>query len=536
MAQLVSSRLVVHSTIRACFIPAASAQSVQPARLRAARAFSSTVHAPRELLPSFFSRSFRHADSSANAQRRREAHATRAPGLTSSSTHANSTFIPTTAASSAQHAPDSAQVSQHGIASAGTISTDQPLSTSSYAPASNDPSLIETDLAALQGQISPAPTSLFRPVQTHSFSTLLKTYQQLSKSRLTFLVVLTAMAPYALCPAALSSAGLAAGSSLASLAALAAGTALCSASANSFNQLLESPYDAQMTRTRARPLPRRAISSLHAFSFAVGCGLSGTSILYFALNPLTAALGLANVVLYAGIYTPMKRLSIVNTWVGSAVGAIPPLMGWTAVTNSLLDFPSDAPGWVLAALLFAWQFPHFNSLAQSLRAEYARGGYRMMSVLNPALNRRVSLRYALLLLPLCSLALPLAGNLDWTASFLGWFSGASSDAATHSNGSVVEPVPYALLSLPINGVMIHAAYRFWRQGTDKAARWCFWVSLVHLPAIMLLAMACKRDLWNGIGEAAGLGTVRLPQSASSASRAAGLKATGDADLDSDQKR
>jgi len=259
---------------------------------------------------------------------------------------------------------------------------------------------------------------------------------------------------------------------------------------------------------------------LHAFGFALGCGVGGVGLLYAAVNPLTAALGLGNVLLYAGVYTPLKRLSMVNTWVGSAVGAIPPLMGWVACTGTLFNFPSDAPGWVLAALLFAWQFPHFNSLAHSLRAEYARGGYRMMSVLDPGLNRRVGLRYALLLLPLCSIALPLAG-IEWGSlpSFGGSSSGGSGGldflaslpaAAKASASTVVEPLPYALLSAPINAVMIHAAYKFWRQGTDRSARWCFWVSLVHLPAVMLLAMVCKRDLWNGVGEALGLETTRMP--------------------------
>ncbi|KAE8216172.1 hypothetical protein CF327_g614 [Tilletia walkeri] len=391
----------------------------------------------------------------------------------------------------------------------------------SYAPSSNDPAIIETDLSQFTSPPTASSTS-FRPAPSHTFSSLLKTYQQLSKSRLTFLVVLTAMAPYALCPATLVDTSVGSGG-VGTLLALTAGTAMCSASANTFNQLLEAPYDAQMTRTRARPLPRRALSPLHAFTFAVVCGVGGTALLFFAVNPLTAGLGLANVVLYAGVYTPLKRLSIVNTWVGAAVGALPPLMGWTACTNSLLNFPSDAAGWVLASLLFAWQFPHFNSLAQILKAEYARGGYRMMSVLNPGLNKRVSLRYALVLLPLCSIALPLAGSSDWsTLLTLGNMSAAAvSEAASSNPGAVVAPLPYALLSAPINAVMIHAAYKFWRQGTDKAARWCFWVSLVHLPAVMLLAMACKRDLWNGVGEAIGMGTTSLPMGGSGSEEAAG---------------
>ncbi|KAK0561467.1 Protoheme IX farnesyltransferase, mitochondrial [Tilletia horrida] len=539
MAQLVSSRLVIHSAHAARFVPASASSSASASFRPASRTFllqgsqqrllatraqegqsqGSRISAPT-LAPSFFTAAYaRTSCRTGGAARLAHVH-----------THAQAQI------GTASAFPRSGSSTTGGHASAS--STAERAGKAAYAPASDDPSLIESDLspsssaaaaAAAMGQSSSSAAAaasaaassaaLFRPAPTHSLPALLRTYQQLSKARLTFLVVLTAMAPYALCPSALSVAiapGL--GGSVGTLLALSAGTALCSASANAFNQLLEAPYDAQMPRTRARPLPRRALSPLHAFGFAVSCGMGGTALLYAAVNPLTACLGLANVVLYAGIYTPLKRLSMVNTWVGSAVGAIPPLMGWTACTGTLLAAPSDAAGWVLAALLFAWQFPHFNSLAHSLRAEYARGGYRMMSVLDPGLNRRVSLRYALLLLPLCSVALPLAGSGVDVLSWLGLGGGAAGASAaltatSAAAGPIVEPWAYALLSAPINAVMIHAAYKFWRHGTDQAARWCFWVSLVHLPAIMLLAMACKREMWNGVGEALGMGTTRVPAAA-----------------------
>ena len=191
------------------------------------------------------------------------------------------------------------------------------------------------------------------------------------------------------------------------------------------------------------------------------------------INPLTAALGAANIVLYSFTYTPMKRMSIANTWVGAVVGALPPLMGWAACTGTL-HLATDLGGWALAALLFAWQFPHFNSLAHTLRAEYARGGYRMMAVTDPALNRRVSLRYAVSLLPICTVMMPAS--------------------------AIVHPVAFAALSTPLNLAMIHAAWKFYTDGTQKAARWCFWVSLIHLPAVMLLAMGCKPGLWDGLAE------------------------------------
>ncbi|CBQ69523.1 related to COX10-farnesyl transferase [Sporisorium reilianum SRZ2] len=347
--------------------------------------------------------------------------------------------------------------------------TESSMDISSFAPLSDDPTVV--DLRSLSGLRSREPStsfSAYRPVPPLSTATLPKLYKQLSKSRLTFLVVLTGMAGYALCPAALT---VAVASPVTTLLALTAGMTLCSAAANALNQLVESPYDAQMQRTRARPLPSRAVTPLHAFTFASVSAASGVGLLLTMVNPLTALLGAANIVLYSFTYTPMKRSTIANTWVGAVVGALPPLMGWAACTGTL-HTAADLSGWSLAALLFAWQFPHFNSLAHTLRAEYARGGYRMMAVTDPALNRRVSLRYAVALLPICTLMMPLSG--------------------------IVSPVAYAVLSTPLNLLMAHAAWKFYRQKTVKSARWCFWVSLIHLPAVMLLAMGCKPEVWDGL--------------------------------------
>jgi len=119
------------------------------------------------------------------------------------------------------------------------------------------------------------------------------------------------------------------------LLSLAIGTFLTSGSANAINQLFESPLDAQAVRTRNRPLVTRAISPPHAAVFALVCALLGGSLLWWGCNPTTAILGLGNLVLYAFVYTPMKRLSVANTWVGAVVGAVPPVMGWTATGASV---------------------------------------------------------------------------------------------------------------------------------------------------------------------------------------------------------
>ncbi|KAJ3213491.1 Protoheme IX farnesyltransferase, mitochondrial [Dinochytrium kinnereticum] len=274
-------------------------------------------------------------------------------------------------------------------------------------------------------------------------------FQELSKAKLSALVVLTTMAGYAMAPGA---------TNLATLLWTTVGTGLCVSSANTINQWMEMPYDAQMSRTRNRPLVRHAIGPFRAFSVGVFSGITGVMTLGYFVNPLVAALGGLNILLYTCVYTPMKRSSIANTWAGAVVGAIPPMMGWAACTGSL-----DLGAWILGAILYSWQFPHFNSLSWNLRADYSKAGYYMMSVTDPALNARVSLRHALLLFPICMLA-PYFGITSWI---------------------------FALDSSLINAVMAFGALRFWRNPNDKSARELFFSSLIHLPILLALLMLHK---------------------------------------------
>lgn len=169
------------------------------------------------------------------------------------------------------------------------------------------------------------------------------------------------------------------------------GTALLSGSANSINQFFETPFDAQMSRTKNRVLVKGYLTPLHAVGFATVAASTGLLILSHGVNDLTAALGFTNLVLYTCIYTPMKRYSILNTWVGSIVGAIPPLMGWAGCCGTLGN-----GAFVLAGLLYAWQFPHFNALSWNLRPDYSRAGYRMMAVTNPGNTCYFSFYFCLL--------------------------------------------------------------------------------------------------------------------------------------------
>ncbi|BFZ63044.1 Protoheme IX farnesyltransferase, mitochondrial [Saitoella coloradoensis] len=299
--------------------------------------------------------------------------------------------------------------------------------------------------------LTPAPPLSYRP------------FLELSKPRLTMLVVLTTMSAYAIAPFPAST--------LPALLSLTIGTTLCSASANAFNMLIEPPFDAQMTRTRNRPLVRGAVLPNQALAFATAAGVTGVGLLTLGTNMTVAGLGLANIVLYAGVYTPMKRISIANTWVGALVGALPPLMGWAALDPTF----AHPGGWALAGLLFAWQFPHFNALAWNLRSEYARAGYRMTSVTDPALNARVALRYSLLCLP-----------LSWALSLT----------------SVCDPV-FLIDSTLVNGWLIAESYKFWKWRDDKRARKLFLASIWHLPLLLGLAMVHKVGLWDWLWELIG---------------------------------
>lgn len=321
----------------------------------------------------------------------------------------------------------------------------------------------------------------------------LAAYLALTKPRLAFLIVLTTTASYSLYPVPAlltSSATHAPTLSTLTLFFLTSGTFSTIAAANTLNMLFEPVHDAKMSRTRNRPLVRNLIRPRNALAFALGTAVLGTATLWFGVNPTTAILGATNIALYAFVYTPAKRLTVANTWIGAVVGAIPPLMGWVAAAGQYKAYPasvgeefvallggSDAiGGYLLGALLFAWQFPHFNALSHPIRHEYAGAGYKMCVSLYPALNTRVALRYSLLMFPIC-IGLTYAGITD--------------------TGFVVT-------SSVVNGVMLRHAWRFWRSGGGEspaaatAARGLFWASIWNLPLLLVLAMVQKRGLWERI--------------------------------------
>ena len=286
---------------------------------------------------------------------------------------------------------------------------------------------------------------------------------ELSKARLSALVVMTTGAGSLFAgTAALTSGG--------TVAAAAVGTALCAASASTFNQAWEVKTDKLMPRTATRPLPSGRINMPQALAFGFGTGALGTGILLAGCNPITAALGLANIGLYSLCYTPMKLKSEWNTWVGSLVGAIPPVMGYAAVTNQLLA-PESA---LLAGMLFLWQFPHFFSLAWLNREGYKKGGHQMVPCNDPTGARTAALirNYTAAMIPLPYLSAYLGltthmWSIEATFVHIFWLYQAQQFVAKPTNGNARKVFRTSLWYLPVVLGLMCFHSKHWQDLKDE---------------------------------------------------------------------
>ena len=246
------------------------------------------------------------------------------------------------------------------------------------------------------------------------------------------------------------------------------GTGLAAASAAILNQVLERSRDARMHRTRDRPVASGRLSRGFAFLAGVGAGYAGFVVLGASVDLLAAGLAIANILIYVVIYTPMKPMSSINTLMGAVCGAIPPMIGWAAATGGL-----EAGAWLVGALLFVWQLPHFFALAWLYREDYRRGGHKMLPVLDVSgrITGQVMTTTAAMLIPI--------GLLSTMFGVAGWWSAL---------GSVLLGVWFTLRCV-----------RFWRRPDDVTARSVFLASLAYLP-IILAVMVVDRgpvspDAW-----------------------------------------
>ncbi|QNN23616.1 protoheme IX farnesyltransferase [Planctomycetales bacterium ZRK34] len=242
------------------------------------------------------------------------------------------------------------------------------------------------------------------------------------------------------------------------------GTLLASAAASAFNQVAEIQRDARMPRTRNRPLPAGRVGSLHAIVYGIVCTGLGLTIQAAAVNLLSAAMTALTIFVYVAVYTPLKSRSTVNTLVGAVVGALPPMMGYVAAAGSL------GPGaWVLGAVLFIWQVPHFLALAWLYRRDYELGGYRMLPSVDPsgAITGRMIVVWSIALVPMGLVGLQV-GVTGYVFAF----------------GAIALGAWLVWL-----GITVH------RKRTDGSARRMFLATLAYLPLLMGLMVFDRIPLW-----------------------------------------
>jgi protoheme IX farnesyltransferase len=277
-------------------------------------------------------------------------------------------------------------------------------------------------------------------------------FVSLTKPRLNLLVVATSAAGYYLGAPGVPEPG--------PMLQAVAGTALVAAGAAVLNQVAERDTDALMRRTRGRALPDGRVLPGDARLFGLVVSAAGLALLAAQRNLIAAGLALATLIIYLAIYTPLKRRTSLATLVGAVPGALPPLIGWTASHGSV-----TFGGAALFAIVFLWQIPHFMAIAWMYRDDYAKAGFPMLPVLDPAGRRaaRQAVIYAAALIPVSAVP-TLAG-----------VSGAA----------------YLIVAVGLGIGLLGLAVSFAASRSDRSARWLFFGSITYLP-ILWIAMIANR--------------------------------------------
>ena len=239
------------------------------------------------------------------------------------------------------------------------------------------------------------------------------------------------------------------------------GTLLVASGAGALNQFIERTFDAQMRRTARRPLASGRIECSYALWFGISLSLAGTAYLGVAVNVLASLLALATLLAYLFLYTPLKRKTPLCTLMGAFPGAVPPLIGWAAARGRL-----DSEAWVLYAMVFLWQFPHFMAIAWMYREDYTRAGYLVLP-LGEQRDRFViwqSLAVSLALIPL-SLIPTIIGE----------------SGLIYSIGAPI-----------LGSIFAYYSGRFAFRRSNVAARQLLAASIVYLPAVFTLMVLNKK--------------------------------------------
>jgi protoheme IX farnesyltransferase len=238
------------------------------------------------------------------------------------------------------------------------------------------------------------------------------------------------------------------------------GTALVASGASALNQLFEREYDARMRRTQDRPLPSGRMQPQTVLLVGITSAAFGLIYLARAVNLTTSLVSACSLLIYLFIYTPLKRVTWLNTAVGAVAGALPPFIGWTAARGAL-----GGAGWTLFAIQVFWQLPHFMAIAWLYRAEYARAGFKMLPVIDADGRRtgRQAVGYTLGLLPLslCPYLFKLTGPVYLTGALILGLS------------------------------FLWSAVQFARRLSEPRARQLFYVSILYLPLLLAVMVLDK---------------------------------------------
>lgn len=288
--------------------------------------------------------------------------------------------------------------------------------------------------------------------QSSGFSSRIKDYMLLIKFTLSLTVVFSSVLSYLLAPNVQFN--------LKMVLLLTMGGLLVTGSANALNQIAEKETDALMKRTAKRPIASGRMSETEGWIFAVLCAFGGTAILAIFFNWQAALLSLFSLFLYAFIYTPLKKVSAISVLVGAFPGAFPCLIGWVAGTGEF-----SAGGWVLFAIQFLWQFPHFWAIAWVAHKDYDKAGFKLLPNQNEP-TRQTALQaigYAVMMIPL--------GFLPLYVGMSGVFS--------------------MWLLLAANIAMLIQCIRLYKEMTPAAARRVMFSSYIYLPVVLLSLYADK---------------------------------------------
>jgi heme o synthase len=238
------------------------------------------------------------------------------------------------------------------------------------------------------------------------------------------------------------------------------GTGLVASGAAALNQLIERDYDALMPRTQNRPLPSGRLQPERVLAIGGFASVFGLAHLLVFVNGLTSVLAAVTLVIYLLVYTPLKRFTSLNTAVGALPGALPPLIGWSAARGEI-----SVGGWLLFAILFFWQLPHFLAISWMYRGEYSKAGFVMLSGLDSD-GSRTGLRAVLYTAGLLAISLGpfLFGMCGWS-----YFAGA----------------------LLLGTLFQCGAVQFFRRRNTESARKLFLISVLYLPLLLGLMVGDK---------------------------------------------